>query len=209
MIVSREDGTEEHITLADLRRRVGAAQDGLRRLGVGAGDRVAALVPNGIHALVGFLATAALAAVWSSCSPDFGPGSVIDRFTQISPTVLLAVDGYRYGGKSFAITATVEQLRAALPGLAGAVHIPALGTTPPDGMTGWDDFVSRSRRRRLHPGAVRRAAVGAVFVGHHRAAQADRPVRRRDPAGAPEIRWAAMRTSARATGSSGSAPPAG
>ena len=96
MIVAREDGTEEQITLADLRGRVGAAQAGLRRLGVGAGDRVAALVPNGIHALVGFLATASLGGVWSSCSPDFGPGSVIDRFTQISPTVLLAVDGYRY-----------------------------------------------------------------------------------------------------------------
>ena len=142
VIVSREDGTEEHITLADLRCRVGAAQAGLRRLGVGAGDRVAALVPNGIHALVGFLATAALGGVWSSCSPDFGPGSVIDRFVQISPTVLLAVDGYRYAGKDFAITATVEQLRAALPGLSGAVHIPVLGTEPADGMTQWDDFVS-------------------------------------------------------------------
>jgi len=142
VIVAREDGTEEHITMADLRRRVGAAQVGLRGLGVGAGDRVAALVPNGIHALVGFLATAALGGVWSSCSPDFGPGSVIDRFTQISPTVLLAVDGYRYAGKDFAITATVQQLRAALPGLSGAVHIPVLGTEPADGMIGWGDFVS-------------------------------------------------------------------
>jgi len=142
VIVAREDGTEEDITLADLRRRVGAAQAGLRRLGVGAGDRVAALVPNGIHALVGFLATASLGGVWSSCSPDFGPGSVIDRFSQISPTALLAVDGYRYAGKDFAITATVEELRAALPGLSGAVHIPVLGTTTPDGMTGWEDFVS-------------------------------------------------------------------
>src|SRR5664279_1273453 len=138
----QEDGTEELITLGDLRGRVGAAEAGLRRLGVGAGDRVVALAPNGIHALVGFLATSALGAVWSSCSPDFGPGSVIDRFTQISPTVLLAVDGYRYAGKDFAITATVEQLRAALPGLSGAVHIPVLGTEPADGMTKWDDFVS-------------------------------------------------------------------
>jgi len=142
VIVAREDGTEEHLTLADLRRRVGAAQDGLRRLGVGAGDRVAALVPNGIHALVGFLATASLGGVWSSCSPDFGPGSVIERFIQISPTVLLAVDGYRYAGKTFTITATVEQLRAALPSLSGAVHIPVVGAAAPDGMTSWDDFVS-------------------------------------------------------------------
>lgn len=151
VIVSREDGTGEHIALADLRRRVGAAQAGLRRLGVGAGDRVAALVPNGIHALVGFLATAALGGVWSSCSPDFGPGSVIDRFTQISPTALLAVDGYRYAGKDFAITATVEQLLAALPDLSGAVHIPVLGTATPDGMTGWADFVSVSSAVEFTP----------------------------------------------------------
>ena len=142
VIAGQEDGTEQLITLADLRRRVGAAQAGLRRLGVGAGDRVAALVPNGIHTLVGFLATASLGGVWSSCSPDFGPGSVIDRFTQISPTVLIAVDGYRYSGKDFAIAATVEQVRAALPGLSGAVHIPVLGTEAPVGMTRWDDFVS-------------------------------------------------------------------
>src|SRR6478609_2219900 len=78
-----EGGTEERLTLAQLRQRVGAAQEGLRRLGVGQGDRVVALVPNSVHALVGFLASAALGAVWSSCSPDFGAPSVIDRFTQI------------------------------------------------------------------------------------------------------------------------------
>jgi len=111
-------------------------------MGVGTGDRVVALAPNGVHALVGFLATSALGAVWSSCSPDFGPGSVIDRFTQISPTVLIAVDGYRYGGKAFDIGATVGKLRAALPGLSGAVHIPVLGSPTPDGMTTWDEMVA-------------------------------------------------------------------
>ena len=138
----QEDGTEELITLGDLRGRVGAARAGLRRMGVGTGDRVVALAPNGVHALVGFLATSALGAVWSSCSPDFGPGSVIDRFTQISPTVLIAVDGYRYGGKAFDIGATVGKLRAALPGLSGAVHIPVLGSPTPDGMTTWDEMVA-------------------------------------------------------------------
>ena len=142
VIAVAEDGTEELITLAGLRNRVGAARAGLRRLGVGVGDRVVALVPNGVHALVGFLATASLGAVWSSCSPDFGPGSVIDRFTQISPTALLAVDGYRYGGKTFDITSTVDRLRDALPGLSGAVHIPVLGTLTPEGMTTWDDLVA-------------------------------------------------------------------
>jgi acetoacetyl-CoA synthetase len=142
IIAIAEDGTEELLTLAELRRRVGAAQEGLRRLGVGQGDRVVALVPNTVHALVGFLATAALGAVWSSCSPDFGAPSVIDRFTQISPTVLLAVDGYRYGGKEFPVAETVSKLRDSLPSLAGAVHIPALGTAAPAGMTTWDELTA-------------------------------------------------------------------
>src|SRR5664279_2619433 len=142
VIAAAEDGTEESLTLTELRALVGAAQAGLRRLGVGAGDRVVALVPNSVHALVGFLATAALGAVWSSCSPDFGAPSVIDRFTQISPTVLIAVDGYRYGGRDFPVTETVRKIRAALPSLAGAVHIPALGSDRPAGMIGWDELTA-------------------------------------------------------------------
>jgi acetoacetyl-CoA synthetase len=142
LIAVSEDGTEQLLSLHELRAQVGAAQEGLRRLGVRQGDRVVALVPNTVHALVGFLATAALGAVWSSCSPDFGAPSVIDRFTQISPTVLIAVDGYRYGGKAFPVADTVTKLRESLPSLAGAVHIPALGTAAPDGMIGWDELVS-------------------------------------------------------------------
>ena len=151
VIAVAEDGTEQLLTLPQLRTQVGAAQQGLRRLGVGAGDRVVALVPNSVHALVGFLATASLGAVWSSCSPDFGAPSVIDRFTQISPTVLLAVDGYRYGGREFAVTDTVQKIRQALPGLAGAVHIPALGTAAPDGMIGWDELTSEVAEPEFTP----------------------------------------------------------
>lgn len=133
VIETDETGYERQVTLAELRALVGAAQAGLRRLGVGRGDRVVALVPNRLEALVAFLATAALGAVWSSCPPEFGAAAVMDRFTQISPTVLIAVDGYRYGGKDFTITGAVAQLRAALPGLRGTVHIPALGTATPSG----------------------------------------------------------------------------
>jgi len=142
VIAVTEDGTEVLLSRATLTAAVGAAEAGLRRLGVGAGDRVVALVPNSVHALVGFLATAALGAVWSSCSPDFGAPSVIDRFTQISPKVLLAVDGYRYGGREFAVDTTVQKIRQALPSLAGAVHIAALGTPVPDGMIGWEALTS-------------------------------------------------------------------
>ncbi len=142
VIETDETGFERQVTLAELRGMVGAAQAGLQRLGVSAGDRVVALAPNRLEALVAFLATAALGAVWSSCSPDFGAASVIDRFTQISPTVFLAVDGYSYGGKSFDVSATVRAIRRALPDLAGAVHVPVLGTPAPDGAIGWDDFTA-------------------------------------------------------------------
>src|SRR4051794_31700587 len=81
----------------ELRRQVGAVAAGLRDLGAGRGDRVVAYLPNIPEAIVTFLATASIGAVWSSCSPDFGPSSVIDRFAQIEPKVLFTVDGYRYG----------------------------------------------------------------------------------------------------------------
>ena len=76
---------------------------------------------------------------------------MIDRFTQISPTVLLAVDGYRYGGREFAVAETVQKIREALPGLAGAVHIPALGTDVPDGMIGWDELTSEAAEPEFTP----------------------------------------------------------
>jgi acetoacetyl-CoA synthetase len=142
VVAAAEDGSDQSLTSAELRHLVGAVQTGLRKLGVGPGDRVVALVPNTVHALAAFLATAGLGAVWSSCSPDFGAPSVIDRFTQISPVVLIAVDGYRYGGRGFPVAATVEAVRGALPTLSGAVHIPALGTPTPVGMIDWDEFAA-------------------------------------------------------------------
>ncbi len=142
VIAIAEDGTEITLTWQQLRDQVGAAQAGLRRLGVTAGDRVVALVPNTRHALIGFLATAALGAVWSSCSPDFGAPPVLDRFSQIEPRVLIAVDGYRYGGKEFSTAETVHQLRHELPSLTGAIHIPTLGTPTPDGMVSWTDLTA-------------------------------------------------------------------
>jgi acetoacetyl-CoA synthetase len=151
VIEADESGADRSVTLAELRAMVGAAQAGLRRLGVGEGDRVVALVPNRLEALVAFLATAALGAVWSSCSPEFGAPSVIDRFTQISPAVLIAVDGYRYGGKEFDTTATVTKIRQALPGLSGVVHIPARGTPAPPGAIGWDDLLAEPAEVQYTP----------------------------------------------------------
>ena len=87
------------LTWAELAAAVGAAAAGLRRLGVDTGDRVVAYAPNIPETLIAFLATASIGATWSSCAPEFGVRSVIDRFAQIEPAVLVAVDGYRYGGQ--------------------------------------------------------------------------------------------------------------
>ena len=111
------------LTRGELRAEVARVAAGLRGLGVGRGDRVVAYVPNVPEAVVGFLACVSLGAVWSSCSPDFGARSVIDRFAQIGPKVLLAVDGYRYGGRDFDRMGVVREL---LGGAAdGRAHGPA------------------------------------------------------------------------------------
>ncbi|MEV2276559.1 acetoacetate--CoA ligase [Nocardiopsis sp. NPDC049922] len=102
-------------TWGELRRRTAAIAAGLRARGVGPGDRVVAYLPNLPETVAAFYAVASLGAVWSSCSPDFGVRSVIDRFAQIEPKVLLAVDGYRYGGKDFDRRPVVAELREALP----------------------------------------------------------------------------------------------
>jgi acetoacetyl-CoA synthetase len=97
-------------TWGELRDQTTRIATGLRRLGVGPGDRVAAYMPNIPETIAAFLASASIGAVWSSAAPEFGARSVIDRFAQIEPKVLLAVDGYRYGGRDFDRTAIVEQI---------------------------------------------------------------------------------------------------
>src|SRR5258707_9143444 len=87
-------------------------------------------MPNIPEAIVAFLAAASIGAIWSSCSPDFGPASVIDRFAQIEPKVLFAVDGYRYGGKGFDRRDIVAQLQEAIPSLRRTVVLPYLDPEP-------------------------------------------------------------------------------
>jgi acetoacetyl-CoA synthetase len=114
----------------ELRERVAAVREGLQALGVKRGDRVVAYLPNGPEALIAFLATASLGAIWSSCSPDFGPGSVVDRFAQIEPKAMFTVDGYRYGGKDFDRLATVAEVAAQIPSLERIVVVPYLSHSP-------------------------------------------------------------------------------
>jgi acetoacetyl-CoA synthetase len=130
VIFRNEAGTERTLTWAELSREVARARAGLVGLGVGRGDRVAAYLPSIPEALILFLATASLGAVWSSCSPDFGSASVIDRFTQIEPVVLVTVDGYHYNGKPFDRTGVVEEIQAALPSLRRTVVVPYLEPAP-------------------------------------------------------------------------------
>ncbi|HVY26591.1 MAG TPA: acetoacetate--CoA ligase [Polyangiaceae bacterium] len=119
-IVARdESGQRRTLTYAALAQLVARARAGLQRAGVKRGDRVAAYLPNGVEAVVGLLAAASLGAVWSSAAPEFGVKSVLDRFQQIEPTVLLACDGYGYGGKRFERAAEVREIAAALPSLRG------------------------------------------------------------------------------------------
>jgi len=126
VLFAREDGDTRTMTWAELRAEVAAVRGWLQSQGVVRGDRVVALLPNAPEALVALLATASLGAVWSSCSPDFGPRGVADRFSQIDPAVLLTVDGYTYGGKPFDVRRTVESLRAELPSLRATVLVPYL-----------------------------------------------------------------------------------
>ncbi|HEX8753122.1 MAG TPA: acetoacetate--CoA ligase [Solirubrobacterales bacterium] len=120
----------DRLSWGELRAQVAAVAAGLRELGVGRGDRVVAYLPNVPEAVVGFLAAASIGAVWSSCSPDFGAASVVDRFAQIEPKVLLAVDGYRYGGKDFDRTDVLAELQRAMPSLTATVVIPYLNPEP-------------------------------------------------------------------------------
>ncbi len=121
VIARGEEGQQATLTYAELAAEVARVRAGLAALGVTRGDRVAAFLPNVPAALIGLLATASLGAIWSSCSPDFGPHSVIDRFAQITPKVLLATGRYRYGGQEFDRRPSVEAIAAALPGLAAVV----------------------------------------------------------------------------------------
>jgi len=109
-----------------LSQQVSSVANTLRQQGVKAGDRVVAYMPNIPQTIVAFLACASIGAIWSSCSPDFGTKSVIERFQQIEPVVLFAVDGYQYNGKTFDRRTTIAELQQALPTLRTTVLVPYL-----------------------------------------------------------------------------------
>jgi len=136
VILQSETFGRHEVTWGQLHARVGAAQAALRDMGVGQGDRVVAVLPNAVEALVAFLATASLGAVWSLCAPDMGHVAILDRFRQIEPKVLIAQDGYVHAGKRMDRRAVLEGIAAGLPTLAHRVMVPALFDLP-EAWTDW------------------------------------------------------------------------
>src|SRR5688572_19193461 len=122
-----EDKVSTRLTFAELNALVSRAQQGLRAAGVGVGDRVAAMLPNGPEAVAMVLATTAIGAIWSSCSPDFGERGVLDRFGQIEPKVFVTVDGYWYNGKPIRLVDKLKPIVAHLPSAQAIVIVDYLG----------------------------------------------------------------------------------
>lgn len=144
-----EDKLKRHLSYRELYRRVSEMTQALRRAGIQEGDRVAGFVPNGPEALIAFLATAALGAVWSSCSPDFGVQGVLDRFGQIEPKILVSTDGYYYGGRWFSNVEKLQEVVAGIPSICHFVIAPYDGVSEIQGDFGehfvsWVDFVRDS-----------------------------------------------------------------
>src|ERR1022692_1488692 len=123
IIFRSEGGRSGALSYGELALQVGRVRQAFRALGVTKGDRIAAYLPNTPEAMIALLAAASLGAIWSSCSPDFGARSVIDRFAQITPKLLIAVDGYVYGGKSFDRRGEVAGIASALPGLEAVIMV--------------------------------------------------------------------------------------
>jgi acetoacetyl-CoA synthetase len=139
-----EGGRRGTMTFGELRHEAARFAEALRARGVGPGDRVAGFMPNLPETLVAFLGTATVGAVWSSCSPDFGVGAVVDRFGQIAPRILVAADGYRYKGKAIDLAGRVAEIAGRLPSVEAVVMVPfaEAPAESPAGAIRWEDFLA-------------------------------------------------------------------
>lgn len=126
LVLWNEHGRQRSLSFRELSRQVRLAARTLVARGVRPGDRVAGFLPNLPEAVIAMLATTSVGAIWSSCSPDFGPGGILDRFGQISPRVLFATDGYVWAGNHVEIVDRVRELAAKLPSLEHTVIVPCL-----------------------------------------------------------------------------------
>jgi len=146
LIFRGEDGSRRSLSFDELAAEVAAVAAGLRAAGVGRGDRVAAILPNGVEAVVAMLATVSQGAIWSSCSPDFGANGIVDRFGQIEPRALFAADGYFYNGKRIDTAPVVAEVVERIPSIEHVVvaDFAASGSSPQcrAAVAGFDDFKS-------------------------------------------------------------------
>jgi acetoacetyl-CoA synthetase len=141
------------LTFGDLRDQVARARAGLRRLGVGPGDRVVAYLPNIPETLVAFLATASLGAIWATCPPEFGVRSVLHRLGQLEPKILLAVAGYHYGDKLIDRRPQVAEIRDDLPSLETVIHVPYVrgGDDALPDTVSWDELLAEPAELSFEP----------------------------------------------------------
>jgi acetoacetyl-CoA synthetase len=141
-----EDKVKRRLSFAELHAQVSRVSQALAAEGVGRGDRVAGFMPNMPETVIAMLATSALGAIWSSCSPDFGVAGVLDRFGQIEPKVLFCPDGYHYNGKGHDSLARVAEFARQLPSLKRIVVVPYLSEAPEigglDRAIGYADFMA-------------------------------------------------------------------
>ena len=175
------------------------------------GDRVAAYLPNIPETIVAFLAACSLGATWTSCAPEFGVQAVLDRFTQVEPTVLLAVEGYRYGRHTVSRTDELAAIRAGLPSLRATVVVPYPEPSALACDVSWAG-TSSSRSRgaaRVRPGRARPSALRALFVGHDRACRSRSCTATAASCSSISRCSGCTPTCARPTASSGSPPPGG
>ena len=153
IVFNGEGQRRRTLTFAGLYRDVAAFAAALERTGIGPGDRVAAYIPNMPEAIVAALGAAAIGAVWSSCSPDFGVQGVLDRFGQIAPRVLVGADGYFYGGKTHDTLRRLEEVVRALPSVERTVIVPYVQGEPSiEGIRGaewWADFTREGPRSEI------------------------------------------------------------
>lgn len=160
LICRNETGARREFSRDDLRREVGAARAGLLRLGIERGDRVVAYLPNDAEAVIAFLAAASLGAIWSSCPPEFGVESVLDRFRQIEPKVLIGVDGYAYNGREYDRKSDLDRIVGSLPTLQARVLVsptgdqtdgPAAAAAGSPRLLAWPDLTGESAETAFEP----------------------------------------------------------
>jgi acetoacetyl-CoA synthetase len=132
LIAISEDGSTTSSSWDDLRAEVGALGHWLRASGVRRGDRVVGYLPSGRHAVVAFLATASLGAVWSACGQDLGAPGAAARFSQLDPVVLIAANGYRWNGETHDRTEQARELKKLLPTVRATISVPHIGPTHAD-----------------------------------------------------------------------------